>query len=163
MTKLPACKVDLYHAALELTLPEGTYVIELAPALAEPEASVRGTVVEGPVGSAWLGRFRWFRYQVRCWRGGEIPDRSYAVASPITLSADEAHARRILELAPSVPPHVWGRDRLDAGDMWNSNSAISWLLERSGIDARVALPTGGRAPGWDAGLVAARRSARLNP
>jgi hypothetical protein len=32
-----------------------------------------------------------------------------------------------------VPP-VWGRDELGAGEMWNSNSLISWLIARSGLD-----------------------------
>jgi hypothetical protein len=44
--------------------------------------------------------------------------------------------------------------------MWNSNSLISWLIVRSGLDIEsVALPRGGRAPGWHAGIVLARRGA----
>ncbi|MHB0916071.1 MAG: hypothetical protein ACYC4M_10415, partial [Thermoleophilia bacterium] len=61
-------------------------------------------------------------------------------------------------LAPMVPTPVWGRDELDAGEMWNSNSIISWLLVTSGLgDGSVAMPANGRAPGWDAGLAVARR------
>jgi hypothetical protein len=42
--------------------------------------------------------------------------------------------------------------------MWNSNSTISWLITRTGLDIAIArLPRGGRAPGWHAGIVAARR------
>jgi hypothetical protein len=42
--------------------------------------------------------------------------------------------------------------------MWNSNSVISWLIARSGLDVdSVELPTGGRAPGWRAGIVVAHR------
>jgi hypothetical protein len=42
--------------------------------------------------------------------------------------------------------------------MWNSNSVISWLLARSGLPTDVIRPpAGGRAPGWHAGLVVARR------
>jgi hypothetical protein len=42
--------------------------------------------------------------------------------------------------------------------MWNSNSLVSWLLARSGLDVgAVELPAGGRAPGWRAGIVVARR------
>jgi hypothetical protein len=53
---------------------------------------------------------------------------------------------------------VWGRDELDAGEMWNSNSVISWLLRRGGIDTTVVgPPPRGRAPGWSAGLVVAAR------
>ena len=35
-----------------------------------------------------------------------------------------------------TPP--WGRDEFKVGEMWNSNSVISWLLERSGIGVEVA-------------------------
>jgi hypothetical protein len=43
--------------------------------------------------------------------------------------------------------------------MWNSNSLIAWLVVRSGLDAeRIRPPAGGRAPGWHAGLVVARRA-----
>jgi hypothetical protein len=64
----------------------------------------------------------------------------------------------VLDLVPYVPTPVWGRDELGAGEMWNSNSFISWLLERCGLDVEsIRLPAGGRAPGWNAGLVIARR------
>jgi hypothetical protein len=59
---------------------------------------------------------------------------------------------------PSVRTPVWGRDELRAGEMWNSNSVISWLIARSGLDAEsIRPPVGGRAPGWYAGLAVARR------
>jgi hypothetical protein len=74
------------------------------------------------------------------------------------LGNDPTRAQRILELVPSVPTPVWGRDELDAGEMWNSNSVVSWLLTRGGVDsAPIRPPHGGRAPGWDAGLVVATR------
>jgi hypothetical protein len=42
--------------------------------------------------------------------------------------------------------------------MWNSNSVISWLIARSGLDVdAIHPPSGGRAPGWRAGIVVARR------
>ena len=42
--------------------------------------------------------------------------------------------------------------------MWNSNSLISWLIARSGLDVdSIQPPAGGRAPGWQAGIVVARR------
>ena len=57
-----------------------------------------------------------------------------------------------------VPTPVWGRDELKTGDIWNSNSVIAWVIARSGVDAEsIQPPAGGRAPGWQAGLVAARR------
>jgi hypothetical protein len=81
-----------------------------------------------------------------------------AVDSPVHLSSNAADARRLLELVPDVPTLVWGRDELRAGEMWNSNSVVSWLLARGGLDTEmIRPPTGGRAPGWKAGLVAAKR------
>jgi len=42
--------------------------------------------------------------------------------------------------------------------MWNSNAVIAWVIERSGIDAAsIRPPVEGRAPGWQAGIVVARR------
>ena len=87
-----------------------------------------------------------------------IPDIAEAVANPQLLSDDPSQAQRLLDLVPEVPTAVWGLDELDAGEMWNSNSLTSWLLERSGLDTdTIQPPLGGRAPGWDAGLVVARR------
>jgi hypothetical protein len=64
----------------------------------------------------------------------------------------------VLDLVPSVPTPVWGRDELDTGDMWNSNSVVSWLLTSAGIDPdTIAPPPGGRAPGWRAGVAVAHR------
>ena len=104
------------------------------------------------------GRFRLFRYEIRRWREGAIPDGNEAVGGPIRVSTDVARAQLIIDLVPSVPSPVWGRDELDTGDMWNSNSLTSWLLERAGVNtAQIGPPRGGRAPGWKAGLVVARR------
>jgi hypothetical protein len=104
------------------------------------------------------GRFRLFRYEIRRWRGGLIPDANEAVSSPVRVANDLPCAERVRDLVPSVPTPVWGRDELHTGDMWNSNSLISWLLVRAGVDTEdLQPPSGGRAPGWDAGLVVARR------
>ncbi len=148
---------DLYHSALTVTVPEGCFAIEMAP-IPDGHGARRGVVAEGTVGTRWAGRFRVFRYEVRRWRDGVIPDARHAVAT-IDVEIDLARARRILELVPSVPTPVWGRDELDVGEMWNSNSLISWLLHGAGVDvALLALPPGGRAPGWHAGLAVAARS-----
>lgn len=149
---------DLYHAALEIDLPEGRYVIEQAPAWSAD--GERGVVAEGAVGARAAGRLRLFRYEVRCWRDGVIPDIAEAVESPRRLSDDVARARRLIGLVPRAPTPVWGRDELGAGEMWNSNSLIAWLLVRTGFEVEsIELPRGGRAPGWDAGIVVARRHA----
>lgn len=107
--------LDLYHTALEITVPEGRFVIENSWPIPDADGPARGVVVEGPVGSRNLARFRVFRYEIRCWRDGVISDISEAVASPQRVSADEAHAYRLLELVATVPPLVWGRRPLAAG------------------------------------------------
>lgn len=148
---------DLYHSALVVVLDGNRYTIEMGPvwSLRQPD---RGVVAEGAVGLPWLGRSRLFRYEVRRWRGGTIPDIGEAVASPQRVSSDRRSARRVLDLAPTVPAVTWGRDELGTGEMWNSNSLTSWLLVRSGHNPdAVSLPDHGRAPGWSAGLVVAAR------
>jgi hypothetical protein len=93
-------RLDLYHSALQIRLPDDRFVIECA-AILNLRGDERGVVAGGPVGMSWLGR---------------------------------------------------------TGEMWNSNSLISWLLARAGIEADLLQPpAGGRAPGWNAGLVVARR------
>jgi hypothetical protein len=151
----PAC--DLYHSALEVVTNDARFVIEMTPIPAHGGQD-RGVVAEGAVGSRWARPLRVFRYEIRRWRGGEIPDVRCAIESPVRLSTDPGVARRALELVSSVPTPVWGRDELGAGEMWNSNSITSWLLARSGIDLDgVRPPAGGRAPGWDAGRAVAGR------
>jgi hypothetical protein len=118
----------------------------------------RGVVAEGAVGTRRAATSRLFRYEVHCWRAGSIPDVADAVASPVRLSGDEATCRRLLALLPGVPHPVWGRDEYGTGDMWNSNSVTSWALVGAGIDAAaVHPPSGGRAPGWRAGITVAER------
>jgi hypothetical protein len=152
----PTC--DLYHSGLVVHVPDGRFVIEQAP-VRDSSGAQRGVVAEGAVGARWAGRFRIFRYEVRRWRDGVIPDVTEAVESPQRLSDDARQAQRLLDLVPSVPTPVWGRDELGAGEMWNSNSIISWLIARSGIGAEtIPLPKGGRAPGWEAGIAVARRA-----
>jgi hypothetical protein len=153
-------RCDLYHVALVVDLDGGRYTVELAPSPDADEAS-RGVVATGPVGSRYLGWLRAFRYEVRCWRGGSIPDLDQAVGGPRRLSSDPRIARRLLDLVPTVPMAVWGRDELEAGEMWNSNSVVAWLIAAAGLPAdRIGPPPGGRAPGWEAGVdVASRRVA----
>ncbi|MGL6278878.1 MAG: hypothetical protein ACRC50_04905 [Gaiella sp.] len=154
LARRPRC--DLYHAALEVTAPAGRFVIEQAPAWRG--RGQRGVVAEGPVGMRGAGRLRLFRYEVRRWRDGVVPDLAEAVDSPVRLSADPETAARLLALVPQAPRATWGRDELGGGEMWNSNSLIAWLLVRTGVDVdAIAPPQGGRAPGWNAGVAVARR------
>jgi len=156
-------RMDLYHSALEVELRAARYVIEMAPVWNCPAAD-RGVVAEGSVGTRFAGRLRLFRYEIRRWRDGHIPDADGAVDSPRCLTRNPDCAARILELVAHVPPLVWGRDELRTGDMWNSNSLTSWLLSSGGIAAEeISPPTRGRAPGWRAGLLVANRPATRIP
>jgi hypothetical protein len=147
---------ELYHSALVVTVDDGRYVVEMTPVV-DRHGERRGVVAEGPVGTRFAGKLRIFRYEIHRWRGGVIPDEAEAIAV-VRVSDDPATEQRILDLVPSVPTPVWGRDELRAGDMWNSNSVVSWLLSTGGLDtATVGPPSGGRAPGWRAGVTVAAR------
>jgi hypothetical protein len=141
MERHPAC--DLYHSALHVEVAEGTFVIEQAP-VHDWSGKQRGVVAEGAVGSRWAGRFRIFRYEVRLWRDGHIPDVAEAADSPRRLSNDEDRARRVLELIAQ------SRLRCGVAMSWDGrdvelHSVIAWLIARSGIDtASVRPPDGGR-------------------
>ena len=148
-------RCDLYHSALHVTVPEGRFVVEQAPA--RREGTGRGVVGEGAVGSRAAARLRLFRYEVRRWRDGVIPDIAEAVASPRRLTED-----------PSRPGGCssWCLRRQP-----RSGAAMSWVQARCGTRTRSSPgsssgparcrgdppPEGGRAPGWSAGVVVARR------
>jgi hypothetical protein len=148
---------DLYHSALRVLTPAGCFVIEMGP-VAGGDGQDRGVAAEGAVGSRRAGRLRIFRYEVRCWRGGTIPDVDEAVESPQRLTGAPDRVGRVLELVSEVPTPVSGRDECQVGEMWNSNSVTAWLIARAGLPTEsIHLPPGGRAPGWRAGLAVARR------
>jgi hypothetical protein len=151
----------LYHSALVITVPSARYVIEMTP-IPDRHGNRRGVVAEGAVGSKWLAKLRRFRYEIRRWPDGVIPDADHAVAT-MTLHVELASAQRLLAIVPSIPTPVWGRDELAAGEMWNSNSVTSWILHQGGIDTtHIEPPNDGRAPGWKAGLVISNRDANVH-
>jgi hypothetical protein len=157
----PRC--DVYHTALEIAVPSGLFAVEMTP-IPNRRRWERGVVAQGAVGTKPAGRLQIFRYEIRRWRNGTIPDLDHAVFSPIRVTDDGAVATRILELLPSVPTPTWGRDELGTGEMWTCNSVISWVLAVAGIDTdAIPLPSRGRAPGWDAGITVARRRAPTSP
>jgi hypothetical protein len=152
----------LFHAALVAETDNDRYVVEMTPVPRYGTAAERGVVGTGPVGSRLLGRARIFRYEIRRWRGGVIPDVRYAIDSPVLLSTDADEVELVLAVLADVPLPVWGRDEARTGDMWNSNSVVAWTLEGAGIVHRAGPPPrGGRAPGWAAGLSVARRLQRV--
>ena len=129
-----------------------------------------GTSLVRRSGGAWCrrGRGRWGctgpaasdSFGTKCVAGATAPSptssrRSTALAPSATIWV----ARGVCSTwCPKVPTPVWGRDDLHAGEMWNSNSLISWLILRSGLDVEsIHTPLNGRAPGWSAGIVIARR------
>jgi hypothetical protein len=156
-------RCDLYHAALVIEVDGERYTIEVAPSPDAHETS-RGVVASGAVGSRYLGWWRLFRYEVRCWPGGTIPDLEYAVDGPVRVTNDALVARRICDVVAKVPTPVWGRNELKAGEMWNSNSVAAWVLATGGVATEsLGPPVRGRAPGWGAGLEVAGRGRHDQP
>jgi hypothetical protein len=153
-------RCDLYHSVLAIDVPAGRYWVEMTP-VPDKNGQQRGVVAEGPVGLRVLRHVRLFRYEIRRWHDGIVPDLDYAVASPVRITSDRDTTQRIFDQLPRVPTLVWGRDEQHTGDMWSCNSVLSWALATAGIDvATVPLPPHARAPGWDAGLITAAAQAR---
>jgi hypothetical protein len=151
--------LDLYHAGLMVCSDDVTYAVEMGPVWNVSDDD-RGVVCEGPVGTRWLGRFRAFRYEVRCWAGGRIPDIAEAVDSPLRTTTDRDQVAAVLTVLHDLPRLTWGRDELGTGEMWNSNSVVAYTLARAGHDMDLIHPPArGRAPGWGAGLRLAARPA----
>jgi hypothetical protein len=121
---------SLYHSALEVRSGTSRFVIEMAP-LRDSNGQRRGVVAEGP-GAQWAGGLRIFRYEIRRWRDGLIPDVAEAVDRPLRVTGERSQAQRVLDLVPQVPAAVWGRDEFGTGDVWNSNSVTAWVTARSG-------------------------------
>src|SRR3954452_15899401 len=98
---------DLYHCGLMIRLGGVSYAVEMGPVWNVADSD-RGVLVEGPVGSRLLGRFRVFRYELRCRRDGRIPDIAEAVESPMRTTDDVAQAEALLAVLPEVPALTWG-------------------------------------------------------
>jgi hypothetical protein len=92
-------RLEIYHSALEVELAGALYAVEMTP-VPNRRGWERGVVAGGAVAAHVAGRFRIFRYEVRRWRDGIIPDLAFAVAGPIRLSDDPRVARRLLALLP---------------------------------------------------------------
>jgi hypothetical protein len=145
----------LVHSALKIVPGEGgTRTLELMPAFVRTGAA---PLVTGAVGVRGADRLTLFRYQLVLLPAEKLPDEAWAIGEPLRLADDCAAIDRLLALAPSAPNHVWGRRVRGTAEMWTSDSVISWLLVRAGIDPSGAgPPPGTRAPGWEAGLRLAR-------
>ena len=147
---------DLYHSALEVRLGPEMHVIEMAPVWSDRTRD-RGVVAEGAVGSRPLGRFRLFRYEIRCWRAGRIPDVADAVDSPQRLSEDPGVARRACSRSRSrQASRSWSGaatscERVRCGTP--TRSSPGWRsgpgsTPASRVSRRVAVPRGGMRDWW---------------
>lgn len=156
--------LDLYHTALIVRAGGRDWVVETMWPSPSGDPAGRGVVVQAPVFTRLLGWTRWFRYEVRVWRDGSLPDADHAVGGPRLLASDPAVSARVLGLAQTAPHLIWGRDQSRVGEMWNSNSVVSWLLAVAGVDlSGASAPPGGRAPGWGAGSAVAQREVTRAP
>jgi hypothetical protein len=71
-------RYDLYHSALEVRVWDEMFCSRDDAGAGPPREPARWGS-EGAVGSRRLGRWRTFRYEIRRWRGGQIPDVAEAV------------------------------------------------------------------------------------
>jgi hypothetical protein len=76
---------------LRFGIAAARFVIEMAP-VRDAHGERRDVVAEGSVGLGWAGRARMFRYALRCWRDGQIPDVGEAVGGPRRVTEDRARA-----------------------------------------------------------------------
>ncbi|MFD3789931.1 hypothetical protein [Streptomyces cyaneofuscatus] len=93
----------LFHAALEVLSDGRRLINEMGPAWGQSSPS-RGVVATGPVGWEALGRWRLFRYEVRCWPEGLLPDRGLAVGAPQQIALTPDGARSLLARVSTAPP-----------------------------------------------------------
>lgn len=147
---------QIHHSALVVRTQGHEIVVEQAPAARHGER--RGVVVVGPVATPLMAFWPLPRYEIRCWPDGRIDDLVEAL-EPVRVSTHDDTSRRVLDAVPRVPASTWGRDAQGAGEMWNSNSVIAWVLQTGGVDAaRLSPPDGGAAPGWRSGWLRATGS-----
>lgn len=139
----------LVHAMLEVVVDGDAWAVEMAPTWGRGSAAQSRVVVVGPVASPLLGWCPLFRYAVRVTPGGADHGAAVAVGDELRTTRD------LLGDLVHLPLRTWGRDEARVGDMWTSNSVVAWLLVRAGTDPP-GPPPGMRAPGWAAGLAAAR-------
>jgi hypothetical protein len=65
--------LDLYHSALKVRLGEERFVVENAWPIPDADGPARGVIVQGPVASRHLARFREFRYESAAGPTGSSP------------------------------------------------------------------------------------------
>lgn len=78
----------IYHTALQVHVSDGRFVVETMWPSPDSNTASRGVVLEGAVGSRLLARLLTFRYEVRRWHNGVLPDADEAVGGPQRVSDD---------------------------------------------------------------------------
>lgn len=149
---------DLYHAALVAELPDGHPLSRSGPS---------GTGSPAPPIAA-----RWCRARSACvrWAVAVVPLRGAALAGrshpgPRVRRGRPASSHRRRGRRTTCPRR---RDRRAGADLGPRRARArgdvelqlrhTWVLVRAGLDpSEVQPPSSGRAPGFDAGLAAARR------
>ena len=148
----------IYHCAIKVQFPENgrcpSHVIELTESLDDQAERDRvGEVAQHGIFGPWS-------YAIRVFRNGSIEDETN-IKETTVLSTDCDTARNIVQLARDVPLLDYGEKigtKTGAADRWSSNSVVSWILQKAGLDpANIDPPSGGIAPGWDAGITQAKK------
>ncbi|WP_225994980.1 hypothetical protein [Streptomyces arboris] len=99
----------LFHAALEVFSDGRRHVIEMGPSWGQVSPA-RGVVATGPVGWEALGRWRLFRYEVRCWPDGVLLDHDLTVGAPQQIALIPDGARSLLaRVSTRARPHLGTR------------------------------------------------------
>ena len=147
----------LYHSALDVSVPEGRFVIEMAP-IPDADGRARGVVAEGAVGSRRAGGCGSFATRSGAGSAGPSPTSRRRWTAPAASPTTSSVHGGCSPWCRSSRHRSGAGTSSHAGEMWNSNSLVSWLLGHADFDVdAISPPPGGRAPGWNAGLVVARR------
>lgn len=149
-------RLDPYHSASIVQWNNQAFAIEMAPAWAV-HAPDRGVTGAGPVGMPSWGRARLFRYEIRCWPDGAIPDVADAVDSPRRVSTNETKADAYSNRRPpSLPPPAAATSKTGerpvglgeglAGDHWTGPTVMA-ILPRTVPASRCLIASAASASG----------------
>ncbi len=142
-------RLDLYHSALEVYVPEGRFVIETAWPIPDADAASRGVALEVP--SSPAGSRASARSDTRCAAGGTA--RSPTSAGPWPApSASATTSRQRAWYSSSRDPcpswcgaaTSWGRATCGTRTPWSrgSSRAVVSRPQRSALPSTDALPDG---------------------
>ena len=106
-------RYNIYHSALELTLPDGVYTVEMTP-VPNSRGWERGLIAEGPLGSS--GRDDFGSSVTRSAGGRTVSSQTWAMpCHRHCISPTARVVERAFGLLPAVPALTWGRDESRRG------------------------------------------------